>query len=162
MIGAGVVPDAEDRVGVIEIFERHRSLADADRVRQPDAGCLVAHVRTVGEIVGAEFAREELIEKRGFVGGPAGSVELRHVRIGKRAQRRADLLERIVPGDGLERVCRVIVDHRVRQAALAFERVIGPLPKFRNRVRGEELRRRAFACRFPRHGLGAVLAEFER
>ena len=56
------------------------------RFRQADAGRLVAHVGAVGEIVGAELAHEELIEERGLVRGAAGGVELRHVRIGQRAQ----------------------------------------------------------------------------
>ena len=36
------------------------SLADANRLRQANACGLVAHVRAVGEVVGAEFAGEKL------------------------------------------------------------------------------------------------------
>ena len=99
---------------MVEVFERHRSFADADGIRQADAGRLVTHVGAVGKVVGAELAHEHLIHKRRFVRRSPGSVELRHVRIGQLAQFLADAGERILPGDGHEAVgCRV-VDHRVR------------------------------------------------
>ena len=63
----GIVPHAKISVAMVEILQRHRALADADRLRQADAGRLVAHVRAVGEVVGAEFAHEELVEERRLV-----------------------------------------------------------------------------------------------
>ena len=44
VIGPGIVADAKDRVAMVEILERHGSLADADRFRQADACCLMTHV----------------------------------------------------------------------------------------------------------------------
>ena len=58
MVGAGVLPEDQDQVGFLEILQGHRALADADLLPQRHAGRLVAHVRAVGEIVGAELAHE--------------------------------------------------------------------------------------------------------
>src|SRR5258707_341461 len=76
-----------------------RRLAERDRLRHADAGGLMAHVRTIGKIVGAVFAYEQLIQKRGLVGGPAGSIKLRHVGVGQGAKRGADLGHRLFPGN---------------------------------------------------------------
>ena len=59
MAGAGVLADDEDRVGVREVLELDRGLADADRFGQPRAARFVAHVRAVGQVVRAELAREQ-------------------------------------------------------------------------------------------------------
>ncbi len=67
MVRAGIVADAEHQIGVIKIFQLHRAFADADRFRQADAGRLVAHVGTVGEVIGAIFAGKQLPQKRGFI-----------------------------------------------------------------------------------------------
>ena len=80
----GILPDDEDRVGVVEILEQHRALADADAFRQADAGRLVAHVRAIGKVVRAEAAHEQLIQERRLVGGAAGGVEFGLVRIVQR------------------------------------------------------------------------------
>ena len=96
----GLWPMQIDQLAVVEILERHRALADADRFRQADAGGLVAHVRAVGEVVGAVFAREQLVQERGLVRGAARGVELRHVGVGQGAQRRADPAQRLLPRIG--------------------------------------------------------------
>src|SRR3546814_9481885 len=59
-VGAGIMPDQEDRLRLFEIVEDHRALADADRMRQPAARRFVAHVRTVGKIVRSEEHTSEL------------------------------------------------------------------------------------------------------
>src|SRR5690606_22132663 len=109
VVGAGVVADREDRVAVVEVFEQHRALADAYSLGKTDAGRLVAHVRAVGEVVGAELAGEELVEEGGLVGGAAGGVELGLVRIGERLKAFADAGYRIFPGDRTVAVGRAVV-----------------------------------------------------
>jgi hypothetical protein len=60
-VGSGILADHENRVRRIEVFEQHGALSDPDAHRQPDACRLMAHVRAIGEIVGAEAADEDLI-----------------------------------------------------------------------------------------------------
>ena len=81
----------------IKIFERHCSLADADRFAQRRAAGFVAHVGTVRQVVGAELAHEELIEKRGFIAGAAGGVEDRLVRDESEFSSPAIKRKRLVP-----------------------------------------------------------------
>ena len=149
MVGAGVVSDGKDGVAVVEVFQRHRALADADGLRQADAGRFVTHVGAVGEIIGAVLAREQLIKKCRFVRRAAGGVELGHVRVGQVAQGGSDLGERLVPADRDVTVGPRVVDHRMGQTAFVLQVEVGPGPKFGNSVRAEELRRGAFGCRLP-------------
>src|SRR3546814_3719587 len=78
MVGARVLAEDEDRVGQLEVVQRYRALADADLRRHPRAGWLVAHVRAVGEVVGAELAHEQLVEERGLVAGAPGGRSEEH------------------------------------------------------------------------------------
>ena len=78
------------------------ALADADRLGERDRGRLVAHVRAVRQVVGAEGADEQLVGERGLVGGAAGGVEDRLVGASPaRCSRSRDQPERVVPGDRL-------------------------------------------------------------
>ena len=113
VVRAGVVAHGDDQLAMLEIIERDAAFADADRLRQADAGRLVAHVRAVGKVVRAVFADEELIEERRLVGGAAGRVELRHVRVRQAAQDFTDPREGGIPSDRLIRVagcCRSASD----------------------------------------------------
>ena len=67
VVGAGVLAEHEDRVGLLEVLERDRALAAADLLDQRDARGLVAHVRAVRQVVGAELAHEQLVQERGLV-----------------------------------------------------------------------------------------------
>ena len=69
MIRPRILADDEDRVGFFEIFQLHAAFADPNAFVQRRAARFVAHVRAIGQIVGAELAGEELIQKRGFVTG---------------------------------------------------------------------------------------------
>jgi hypothetical protein len=140
---------AKDRVAMIEILKRDRSLADADRLRQADAGRLVAHVRAIRKIVGSVFSRKQLIEESRLVGGPTGGVKLRHVGVRQRTERGADLRQCLVPRNRQVPIGRLVVDHRVRQTALILQVEIRPLPEFAYRMRRKKLRRRPFGRRFP-------------
>lgn len=79
MVGARVLPDHEDRIGLFEILQQHGAFADADRLAHGDAARLVAHVGAVGKIVGAVDTHEQLVEEGGFVARPARRIEFRPV-----------------------------------------------------------------------------------
>ncbi|RMS73711.1 hypothetical protein ALP60_102231 [Pseudomonas savastanoi] len=161
VVGAGVLAEDEDGIGVFEILEGHGALADADALRQRYATGLVAHVRAVREVVGAISAHEQLIQVRRFVAGAAGGVELGHVRAGQVLQVLGDQRKRVVPADRLVTVGFRVIAHRLGQAALILEPVIALLHQRADAVAGEEGRVDTTLGRFPVHRLGAVLAELD-
>ena len=77
------------------------ALADADGLGQRDRRRLVAHVRAVGQVVGAEGPGEQLIGERRLVGGLAGGVEDRLVGVPSPRSVSPISVERVVPGDRL-------------------------------------------------------------
>jgi hypothetical protein len=162
MVRRRVLAEDQQRVGVLEVFEQHRALADADRRRQAAARRLVAHVRAVGEVVRAVHAHEQLVQERSFVAGAARRVERGPMRAVQPFQVLRDQLIRSVPRNGLVLVRQRIEHHRVSEAAVLFERVIVLLHQLVDGVLREERGRHALARRFRRNGLHAVFAEFER
>ena len=58
VVGAGVLAPDENRVGMLEIVEGDGALANPDALPEGHATGLVAHVRTVGEVVGAVSTHE--------------------------------------------------------------------------------------------------------
>ena len=160
--GAGVLADDEDAVGVAEVLDLHRRLADADRLGQPEAARFVAHVRAVGEVVGPELADEEAVEKSRFVAGAPRGVKRRLVGRGERVELLGDQRERLVPRDRLVVVGPGAAHHRVRQAPLLVEPHVALRQQLGDRMLREELGRDARARRLGGHRLGAVLAELGR
>ncbi len=154
--------DAKECVAVIEILQGHRSLADTYRLGQADACRLVTHVRAIGKVVGSVFPRKQLIEKSRLIGRPAGRIKLRHIGVRQRTERGADLCERLVPRNREVSVSRLVIDHRMREAALILQIEVRPFPELIDRVCGKEFRGRPFGGRFPCDGFGAVLAELKR
>ena len=162
MISAGIVADAKERVAMIEILQGHGSLADTNRLRQPDARRLVTHIRAVRKIVGPVFPREQLIEKCRLIGCAAGRIKLRHVRMRQRAEHGANPRQRLLPRNRQVFVGCPVVGHRMSQPTFVLEVEIRPIPEFADRVPRKEIRRRPFGGRLPCDSLGTVLAEFER
>ena len=144
-VGAGILPNHEDRVGLLEILQHDRALADANAFGQADAGRLVAHVGAVGKVVGAKASHEDLVEKRGFVRSAARRIEIRPVGALQRAQMRPDQVKRVLPTDRLIVVGRAVVAHRLRQATLFLQPVIALPFQFADGVGREELRVSPFA-----------------
>src|SRR5207248_3810685 len=89
MIRAGILADDENGVGPFKIFEPDAAFADADALLQRDATRFVAHVGAIGQIVGAELPREELIKKRRFVTGATARVKRGRIRRRQRVHSRA-------------------------------------------------------------------------
>ena len=87
VVRARVLTEHEDRVAELEVGERDRALAFADRLAQPRAARLVTHVRAVGQVVRAELAREQLAQERGLVARAPGGVEHRLVAATPSARR---------------------------------------------------------------------------
>jgi hypothetical protein len=162
MVGARIVTDAEDRIGIVEVFERDSALADADRDRQARAGRLVAHVRAVGEIVGAKGAGEQLVKERRLVRGAARAIEFGHVGLGQGLHHRARAGKGLFPTDRHEMVGLRIIAQRGGQSPGILKLVIAPRPQFGGRMAGKEIGIDALDRGLPRHGLGAVFAELER
>ncbi len=76
----GFCPAMTIRSASVDVLDGDRTLADADRLGQRGAGGLVAHVRAVRQVVGAEAADHQLVEERGLVAGAPRGVEHRLVR----------------------------------------------------------------------------------
>ena len=125
VVGAGVLAGDHDQLGVVDVVEGDRALADADHLGQRHRGGLVAHVRAVGQVVGAERAGEQLVDERRLVGRLAGGVEDRLVRAGQPAQVLGDQLERVVPGDRLVVAGAGAQHHRLDDPALLAQPVVG-------------------------------------
>ncbi len=160
-VGPGVMPDQEDRLGMFEVAQDHRALADADRRRQPAARRFVAHVRTVGKIVRAIFAHEDRIEKSGLVRGAARGVEFGLIGAFERAEMAADERESVLPAYGYITIGRRVVTHRFGQPALHLEPIIRLFHQL-----GDAVLREKFAChtefrRLVRERLRTIFAEFE-
>ncbi|MNK43231.1 hypothetical protein D3C87_619310 [compost metagenome] len=140
MVGAGILPDDENGVGLLEILKQHGALADADRFLQADAARFVAHVGAVGEIIGAVEPDHQLIEEGGLVGGAAGGIELRPVRAVETVEDVTDFGEGIVPGNGQISVACPVITHGMGEAALFFQIVVRPAAQFGDGAAGEEIR----------------------
>ena len=161
-VGAGILTDDEDRVGVLEIVEKDGALADPDALGEADAGRLVAHVGAIREVVGAKLPDEQLVQKCGFVRGASRGVELGLIRAFQRAQLARDQGKGLVPGDRHIVVARGVVAHWLGEPPLLFEPIVTALLEVADSVFGKELTRDAAAGQLESHRLCAVFAELER
>ena len=161
VVGARVLPEDEDGVGLVEVVQLDRALAHAQRLAQGHAAGLVAHVGAVGQVVGAELAHEQLVQERRLVAGAARGVEHRLVGIGQRPQLAGQQVERLVPVDRAVVAVARPPHQRLGQAALLAQPVIGLGGQLGDAVAGEEVGVRPARGGLPGDGLGAVLAELE-
>ena len=139
-----------------------RALADADHLGEAGAARLVAHVRAVGEVVGAEAPHEELPEEGGLVAGAARGVEDRAVRRGERRERVARRARTPRPTRSARsgrRPRRRSIGSASRPCASSQRPRLGE--ELRERRRAKNARSRARVGRLVSHGLRAVLAELE-
>ena len=67
VIGRGVSADHQYEVGSAKISKFHGCGASANCGAEPDAGCLVAIVRTIGDIICAICAGEQLEQKASLI-----------------------------------------------------------------------------------------------
>jgi hypothetical protein len=97
MVGAGIVADRQDQVGVVEILEADGALADTDRLRESNRSRLVAHVRAIGEVIGPVQPHEQLEQEGSFVRAASRGVEFRLVRVRHGGKASANFAHRLVP-----------------------------------------------------------------
>src|SRR5690606_36921840 len=74
-VGAHVLTEGEDRVGLAEVLEPDCAYRYADAFRQRDRRGLVAHVRAVRQIVGAVEPRQKLVHVGRLERGSSRRVE---------------------------------------------------------------------------------------
>ena len=127
VVSAWVLAPDEDRLGMLEIVEGHRALADADTLPQCHTAGFMAHVRAVWKVVGAVGTNEQLVEKCRFVAGAARGVELGLIRACQVLQVSGDQGEGGLPADGLVAVGCGVVAHRFGEPALVLKPVIALL-----------------------------------
>ena len=75
VIGPRILANDHDELGLVEVVEINRSLADAYGFVERGSARLVAHVRAVRQVIRAELAREELVQEGGFVACATSGVE---------------------------------------------------------------------------------------
>ena len=80
-VGAGVLPEEEDRVAMVEILQRAGADRRADEGLQVHRGRLVAHVRRLRQVLVAHRPREQCVEIGCLEPSVAGRVEHRLLRI---------------------------------------------------------------------------------
>ncbi len=119
----------------------------------------MAHVRAVGQVVGAERPDEQLVGVGGLVGGTSGRVEDRLVRRVERAEFGGDQVEGVVPADGFVVSGALAQHHRFAEASLLAQPVVGPLRQVGHGVPGEEVGPDSAGGGLLGDRLGAVLAE---
>ena len=162
VVGAGVLADHEDGIRLVQVVIGHGALADADAAAQADATGLVAHVRAVGEVVGAIGAHEQLIEEGRLVAGAPRGIELGFVGAGQGLELLGDQREGGVPGDGHIAIGGRVIAQRLGQPALVFEPVVALLQQRGHAVASEESGIDAAFGGFPVDRLGAVLAKLHQ
>ena len=142
--------------------KRHRSDRHADAFGQRDRGALVAHIRAVGQVVGAVKPRHQRVHIGRFERSAARGVEDDRFRIVERLQLAADRLKRLVPFHRDIAVGLGFPAHRAGQPARLLEIVVAPgIEQSRQRVAGKECGVGAAGGELPGRRLRAVLAELE-
>ncbi|MNM99939.1 hypothetical protein D3C81_1125170 [compost metagenome] len=161
VVGAGVLADDEDRIGMLQVVKHHGAFTHAEAFDHAHRAGFVAHVGAVRKVVGAVGPHEQLIEECRLVTGPARGVELGLVRRLQRVEVPGDQREGLVPGGFHVTVGGCVIAHRVGQATLILQPVIALFGQRRDAVFVEERRVDQTPRGFPVNRLGAVFAELD-
>src|SRR6266404_5519583 len=151
-----------DHLCLVEIVEPDGAFPDPDRLAQAAAARLVAQVGAVRQVVGPEFADEELVKKSRLVAGPPAGVEDGLVGAGERVQLARHQREGLVPGERLVVRRAGTERHRGGEPALLPQPVIALPGELGHAVPREEVGVDAGGRALFRDCLGAVFAELER
>ena len=143
-----------------EVFQRHGPLADADDLVKGGAAGFVAHIRTVRQVVGAEFPDKKLVEISRFVGEFPGGIKRGFVRRGQTVEFFSGESERSSPADRFVAAGARLQNHRVGEPALLVQPEIGTAQQIGNAVLPGELRGNPCFGALVSNRLGPVLAEF--
>jgi hypothetical protein len=161
VVGARILAHHDDEVGLAEVVVGDGGLADADGLSHRPSGRFVAHVRAVGQVVGAEGPHEQLVRERGLVRGPAAGVERCLVRRIERLQLVGDDSERIRPADrSVVVVTRDLVDG-FDEPPLHAQPILAAALQVAHRVLGPEVPADGDGSGLPGDRLRAVLTELE-
>ena len=139
VVRAGVLAGDEDDLGLFEVLEFHTAFADAEGFAERHATRLVAHVAAVGQVVRAEAADEELVQKSGFIARPAGGVENGFMGMGQTPEPPRHLLQRLVPGNRDIMIGPGRQPHGLGDSAFFAHREVVPGRHFRNAVRRKKV-----------------------
>ena len=158
-----VLPEEEERVGVLQIVPHHGADGRTDHLGQPDRGRFVAHVRALRQVVVAISAGQQRVEIRGFEPGVARGIEHRALALDA-TQFCADIRKCVVPRYRFVAVCDGIEAQGVGEPPGLLQVVVAPFAQAGDgmRVVVPEFGCAAVRRLLPQRGLGAVLAEFER
>ena len=154
----GVLAKEQHQVAMFEILQHAGADRRADGALQRDAGRLVAHIGTVGQVVVAVKPRKQGIKIRCLKACLARRIKDRRFRI-QPLQRLPDGGEGLSPGGADVTVAGRVIAQGMGQAAHRLQVVIAPVAQFRQRMFGKEIRPAALGRKIPDGGLGAVLAE---
>ena len=162
VVGSGILPDDENRIGLFQVIKGHRPLADADAVAHAQAARFMAHVRAIGKVVGAVGTNKQLIQIGRFVTGPARGIELGLIRRFQLFEVLGDQGKGIVPTGFDITIQRSVVAHRVRQTPLVFKPVVTLRRQRRHGVLIEKRRVDQAPGGFPVDRFGTVLAKLDQ
>ena len=125
-VDPGIVAEEENAVRLLKIVERDRADRNADAFRKADRRALVAHVRTVRQVIGPVHACEQRVHVGRFERGPARAVKDHALGI-ESLQFAADLGDGVGPIDGNVFVRCGVPAQGMCQPALFFKSVIRPV-----------------------------------
>ena len=162
MICSRVLSNDENPVGMFKVLQLHAALSDPDAFLQRNTARLVAHVRAVGQIVGAELSRKKLIQKRGLIARAAARIKCGRVRCWQRIQLTCHQLERVIPFDRLVMSRAFALHHRMDQPALQLQPVVCLLLQVSDRVLTKKFRTDMLFCRLAGQRFDAVLAKLKQ
>jgi hypothetical protein len=156
-----ILPEDEDRVGLLEVIQLHRAFADAHRLFQRHPARLVTEVGTVGQVVGPELPHQQLKQKRRLVAGPSRGVKRSLVRRRQRPKLVGNQTIRGIPGNRLiVRPARRQIQ-RLRQTPELPQLIVTARSQLGDAVTGEKVRVDAPSSRLPAHRLGAVFTKLD-
>ncbi|MNJ20077.1 hypothetical protein D3C77_144050 [compost metagenome] len=161
VVGAGVLADDENCVSLLQVMKDHRAFAYAQGFAHPYPAGLMAHVRTVGKVVGTKCAYKQLIKIRRLIAGPPGGVELGLVGRVQPVEVTCNQGKRLVPRSFNVMIGGSVIAHRMGQTPLIFEPVIGLIGQCADAVTGEERRVDRTPRGLPVDRLGTVFTELD-
>src|SRR5258705_1334783 len=121
----------------------------------------MAHIRAVGQIVGAELTCKELKQEGGFISRFARGVEGGFVGRSKITEFRGEKIYSGIPGDWLVVRRALMLYHGFGKTTLLIQPVVGTSRQVRNRVFPKEIASNSLVREFVRDGLCSVFTKLE-
>ena len=141
VVGPGVLSHYEYEIRFIDIVQRDATFARSKSLPQPRATRLVAHVRTVRQVVGPVGSHEQLKQERRLIVETPRRIEHGFIRRGEPIEFIRNDAERLCPLNRLIVSCTTAFDHRLGQPALFVQPHVRHAIEFGDGVPREELSR---------------------